>query len=71
MMMMIVIMMTMMLMMIKMIVMKMMFIMCCLMTICAQIGLTWIVEAYIEAYTNNSIPIWDVKKHFWIDKLVW
>ena len=29
-----------------------------------QIGLTWIVKAYIEAYSNNAIPDCDKKKHF-------
>ena len=29
---------------------------------CAQIGLTWIVEAYIETIKNNAIPDYDVIK---------
>ena len=29
--------------------------------VCAQIGLTWIVEAYVEAYRNKADN--DLKKH--------
>ena len=35
--------------------------------VCAQISLTWIVEACVEAYINNTIPDSDVKKYFEID----
>ena len=38
--------------------------------VCAQIGLTWNVEAYVGAYTNNAMPDCDVKKYFSIDKLL-
>ena len=40
-------------------------------SVCVQTGLTWIAEAYIEAYTNNKIPNCVIKKHFWINKLMW
>ena len=32
--------------------------------VCAQIVLTWIVKAYVEAYSHNAITICDVEKHF-------
>ena len=38
--------------------------------VCIQIGLAYIVEAYVEAYTSYAILDWDVNKHFCIDKLV-
>ena len=39
--------------------------------ICNRIGLTWTVEAYVEACTINVIPDCVVKKYFWINKLAW
>ena len=39
--------------------------------VCFQIGLIRIVEAYVKSYTKNSIPDCDVRKNFWINKIVW
>ena len=31
--------------------------------VCAQLSLTWIVDTYVEAYTNNAILDSEVKRH--------
>ena len=33
-------------------------------SVCAQIGLIWIVGAFVKANTYNSIPDYDAKKYF-------
>ena len=39
--------------------------------VCVQIGLSRIVEAYVDVYANNAAADCDVEKHFWIEKLAW